>query len=77
MDLRTIEAYACISERVVREWIHLPTDPLPAVQVNGGKILINKTQFDRWLESHPYLPLHGIDVEQITNNVLKGLEVRV
>ena len=33
MDLKTIQQYACVSERTVRDWIHRPYKPLPAVQV--------------------------------------------
>jgi len=52
MDLKTIQSYACVSERTIREWIRLPNNPLPAVQVEKGKILIKRSTFDRWLESH-------------------------
>jgi excisionase family DNA binding protein len=51
LDLKTLTAYACVSERTVREWIHRPTNPLPATQV-GAKILIRRTSFDHWLENH-------------------------
>jgi excisionase family DNA binding protein len=51
LDLKAIQRYACISERTLREWIHRPMDPLPACRV-GGKILIRRTLFDRWMEAH-------------------------
>jgi hypothetical protein len=27
MDLKTIQRYACVSERTVRDWIHHPKNP--------------------------------------------------
>lgn len=51
LDLRSLQEYACVSERTLRAWIHLPGDPLPASQV-GGKILVRRKDFDQWLERH-------------------------
>jgi hypothetical protein len=75
MDLKTVQAYACVSERLVREWIHRPVNPLPAVQVSGGKLLVSRSRLDRWLESHPFQPLHNVDVDQIADDVLKDLKL--
>jgi hypothetical protein len=41
MDLKSLQRYACVSERTLREWIHRPTDPLPAARV-GAKILVRR-----------------------------------
>ena len=51
MDLKALQRYACISERTLREWIHRPENPLPAVRV-GTKLLVRRTSFDHWLENH-------------------------
>ena len=45
LDLKALTGHACVSERTLREWIHRPTNPLPATQV--GKILIRRTSFDQ------------------------------
>ncbi len=73
LDLRRLQGYAAVSGRTVRSWIHLPNDPLPAVQV-GGKILVRKSDFDRWLESHRIVPLESVDVDGIVREVLAGGE---
>jgi excisionase family DNA binding protein len=73
MDLKTIQQYACVSERTIREWIHRPHKPLPAVQVDK-KILIRRSQFDRWLEAHPIRPI-AVDVGQIVDEVVTSLRV--
>ena len=74
MDLKTIQRYACVSERTVRGWIHHPRRPLPAVQVERGKILIKRSSFDRWLESQAYRSSSGAtDVNQIVDDVMNDL----
>ena len=72
LDLRRLTQYAAVSERTLRGWIHSPVDPLPAVQV-GGKILVRRTEFDRWLESHRVKPLAATDVNGIVREVLEGV----
>lgn len=73
LDLKAAQAYACVSERTIREWIHLPVNPLPASQAGGGKILIKRSRFDAWLEAHPYQPIDSIDVDQITDEIIDQL----
>lgn len=73
MDLRAIQAYACVSERTIRDWIHLPVNPLPASRAGGGKILVKRSLFDAWLEAHPYIPTNSIDVDQITDEIMEQL----
>jgi hypothetical protein len=73
MDLKTIQQYACVSERTVRDWIHRPYNPLPAVQVEK-KILIRRSQFDCWLESHPIQSANSIDINGIIEEVMKDMK---
>jgi len=70
MDLRTAQALADVSERTLRDWIHLPINPLPAVQVEHGKLLIKRSKFDQWLEAHPIQSIDSIDVNQIANDIM-------
>jgi hypothetical protein len=39
LDLKALTRYAYVCERTLRDWMHRPVDPLPAVQV-GSKILV-------------------------------------
>ena len=71
LDLRRLRAYACVSERTLRGWIHSPVDPLPAVQVQG-KILVRKSDFDRFLEGHRIKPLVATDVDAIVREIQEG-----
>jgi excisionase family DNA binding protein len=74
LDLKALTRYASVSERTIREWIHRPRHPLPAVQV-GKKILVRRTQFDQWLEAHPFRPMvvTSVDVDAVVQDVLQGL----
>ena len=71
-DLRALQQYASISERTLRDWIHRPVDPLPAVRV-GTKILVRRSVFDSWLESHQ---LKRIDVSGIVDDMVDALRKR-
>ncbi len=70
--MRALTSYACISERTVRDWMHLPDRPLSAIQVKG-KLLFRLSSFDQWLEAHPYKPTEAIDVIHLVDEVLKDL----
>jgi excisionase family DNA binding protein len=76
MDLKTVQRYACVSERKVREWIHEQENPLPAVQVEKGKILIKRSNFDHWLEAHAYRQAEPVDLGRIVDEVLNDLKQR-
>jgi excisionase family DNA binding protein len=69
LDLRALQEYACVSERTLREWIHRPGDSLPAARV-GAKILVRRSTFDQWLESHR---LKQVDVGCIVDEMIAGV----
>ncbi|HEV2419981.1 MAG TPA: helix-turn-helix domain-containing protein [Terriglobia bacterium] len=69
LGLWELSFYANLCERTLRSWIHSPRDPLPAVKVRG-KVLVRKSDFDRYLERHRIHPLVALDVERIVNDVL-------
>jgi excisionase family DNA binding protein len=69
LDLKALTGYACVSERTLREWIHRPENPLPAVRV-GTKLLVRRTSFDQWLENHM---LKSVDVSCMVNEILAGV----
>jgi excisionase family DNA binding protein len=66
----SLRKYACVSERTLREWIHRSVDPLPAVRV-GYKILVRRSEFDRWLEAHQ---VKHIDVGCIVDELVAGVK---
>jgi len=72
MDLRTLQHYATVSERTLRDWIRRPENPLPAVRV-GTKILVKRSRFDQWLESHPIRLAEAVDIDAIVNEVVTGI----
>ncbi len=72
LDLKAITQYASLSERTIREWLHRPVNPLPAVQV-GKKILIRRATFDQWLEAHPFQPVVAIDISKMADEIFQDL----
>ena len=70
MDLSALTRYASVPERTLREWIHRPDNPLPAVRV-GAKLLISRTKFDSWLESHSVV--NSVDIQAMVDDVLHGI----
>jgi excisionase family DNA binding protein len=73
LSLRQLTEYAAVSDRTLREWLHRSTDALPAVRVDG-KILVQRSQFDSWLERHRIQPDASIDVDAIVDGLLKDAE---
>jgi hypothetical protein len=76
LDLAMLQLYASVSERTLRDWIHRAINPLPAVRVQG-KILVRRSVFDCWLESHPLVPVDSLDVEATANEIIAGLRGEV
>jgi excisionase family DNA binding protein len=70
LDLKALRQYACLSERTIRDWIHRPVDPLPAVRV-GSKILVRRSVFDRWLEAHQ---VRNFDLGCIVDELVAGVK---
>jgi excisionase family DNA binding protein len=70
LGLRQLTEYAAVSERTLRAWIHLPIDALPAVRV-GGKVLIQRSQFDSWLGRHRIQSLPSVDVDAIVRELVE------
>ncbi len=72
LDLKTATEYVSVSDRTIREWLHRPINPLPAVRV-GMKILVRKSTLDAWLEAHPLVPADSVDVDSTVRNILGDL----
>jgi len=70
LDLKGLTQYASVSERTMRQWIHRSTNPLPAVRV-GTKILIRRSEFDRWLEQRRLEPVNvGCMVDEMVSDLV-------
>jgi excisionase family DNA binding protein len=72
LGLRQVTQYANISDRTIRNWIHSRMDPLPAVRV-AGKILVRRSELDKWLERHRVKPLAIVDLDGIVKDALQGV----
>jgi len=47
-SLRGLAGYCCLSRRTLQDLVNDTSDPLPSYRV-GGKILVRKSDFDRWI----------------------------
>jgi hypothetical protein len=73
LSLHELTEYASVSVRTLRQWLNRTTDALPGVRVDG-KILVRRTLFDAWLESHRIKPDAEVDLEGIVSSVLRNVE---
>jgi Helix-turn-helix domain len=70
LDLSSLQQYACVSERTLRDWIRRPIDPVPQCQVRN-KILVRRSAFDRWLEAHQ---VKHVDLGCIVDELVAGVK---
>ncbi len=48
LSLKGLAGYSSLSRRTLQDLVNDTSDPLPSYRV-GGKILIRKSEFDRWM----------------------------
>ena len=86
LSLEALSRYSGLSVRTLRAYLTHPYHPLPhyrlvephpVVDKHGkrrtvsGKILVRRSEFDRWMEGFRYTP----DVDKIVNEVMEELKV--
>ena len=67
-DLKGLSAYSSIGVQSLRR--HIREDKLPFF-APGGKILVNQSEFDRWIEQ--YRNVQSVDVHRIADEAIKAL----
>jgi len=70
LSLRELSKYCGLSDRTLRSYIKEPTHPLPCYHV-GGKILVRRSEFDRWIES--FRRRDGEDLNAIVQQVMEDM----
>jgi hypothetical protein len=68
MPLKALAAYGGIGVRKLREHIESPSHPLPCYRVGGGKILVRRSDFDRWIVR--YRQVGRMDLDRIVSEVV-------
>jgi hypothetical protein len=51
LSLKQLQRYSHLPEKIIREWIQRPVEPLPVTRL-GATTLIRRSTFDRWLASN-------------------------
>ena len=60
LSLQAAAGYSCLSVRNLRGWLSHPERPLPCYRV-GGKILLRRSELDRWLETFRRVGVWDLD----------------
>lgn len=72
LPLHELATYSGLSIRSLRRAVADRLHPLPHYRPRGKKIVVRRSEFDRWIQSfkHTQAP---IDLNQLVDNALKGL----
>ena len=70
LDLKALAAYSCLSVHTLRNYISASDDPLPSFCV-CKKILVRKSEFDRWMDSHRY---NGSKLDDMVDEIFNDLQ---
>lgn len=78
LGLSALAEYSGLSVKQLRKFIHDPLNPLPSFQTQGGetgrgKLLVRRSEFDRWAERHLRRPSPQADIDAAVAEALKGL----
>jgi hypothetical protein len=71
LSLRALASYSDCSVRWLRTQLGDPRHPLPCFRLPGGKILVRRSAWDRWLDR--YHQLGRADVAAVVAAVLPGV----
>ena len=70
LSLKALAGYSSLSVRKLRAYLEDTARPLPCYRV-GGKILVRRSEFDRWMAA--YRQVGRADVDRLVADVLRGL----
>ena len=78
LSLNALSEYAGLSVKQLRGYINDPASPLPAFQTEGGatgrgKLLVRRSEFDRWAERHLRRRSPQADIDAAVAEALKDL----
>jgi len=71
LSLKGLAGYSGMSVRKLRDCLTRPVSPLPCYRVDG-KILVRRSDFDRWVEGFKHVP----DLDRIVDGVLSEIRER-
>jgi Helix-turn-helix domain len=74
LDLAALSRVAGLSVRTLRDRIHDAVDPIPAYRPGAGKLLVRRSEFDRWMARRRY---RATTVDGIVEDVLRELAGRL
>ena len=71
LDLPRLAEYSSIPVRTLRDYLHLPDDPIPHYRITR-KIFVRQSEFDVWMRSHRGKPNMIVDtiVSEVVNDII-------
>ena len=69
LDLKQLSQYSTFSDSTLRDYIYDTDNPIPSFQVKR-KILVKKSEFDRWMEQ---FRVENNDLDHIVDEVINDL----
>ncbi len=70
LSLKALSAYAGLSIRTLRMALTDPVHPLPHYRPGGGKILVRRSDFDRWMTKFRQ---ESPDLDALVSEIAKGV----
>ena len=70
LTLRSLAEYSGISIRSLRNYIKGGVHPLPSMKPNG-KILVRRSDFDRWIAQFRVEPEEALDLDDIVESMMR------
>ncbi len=69
LTLKGLSGYSGMSVRTLRKALTDPAHPLPHYRVGCGKILVRRSDFDRWINRFRQ---EGSDLDRLVSEITKG-----
>ena len=71
LSLRALAIYSGLSVRTLRKALADSVHPLPHYRPGGGKVLVRRSEFDRWMSR---CRREGQDLDRMVSEALGGLK---
>jgi len=73
LSLRELAAYSGMSLRWLRRALSDRVHPLPHYRPGGRKVLVRRTEFDRWMRQFRQAPIH-VDLDRLIEETIQQLQ---
>ena len=75
MSLDELSAYSGLSVRKLRDHLRDPEHPLPCYRPGAKKVVVKRSEFDRWMEAFRWEG--NPDLDEIVSGIMRDLNLRL